>query len=362
MAWARFTSPVRRGGGGNSSESVGIRMKKVLKQFRHLLEYAVVLSFYGLIRILPRSGVRVLAHICAWCMARMPSAYKICEANIRVAFPEWDAARVHAVAKAGLFNISLNFLEFVWMTGKPRRIERVCVLPEPVKAELEDYVARGVRIIFVNPHLGSWEASGLMAPYYADVRMVAIAKPVRNPYINRLLNRGNREKERGLRIVFARGAMRAAVKALREGLSIGTLIDQNTRVRDGGEFVHFFGLPAPSSKAPAVLMRYCKTNHIPAVIVYGTSVRDENNRIVAHSATLSRPFEEYPDDTAVIEELMRLSERYIRQYPEQYVWFYKRFSYIPRDADDALRQRYPWYSEVASPSFYNATLRRRKGQ
>jgi len=27
-----------------------------------------------------------------------------------------------------------------------------------------------------------------------------------------------------------------------------------------------------------------------------------------------------------------------------------------------LKRRYPWYSEVASLSFYDSTLRRRKGQ
>ncbi len=334
-------------------------MKNFFKHIRYLLEYFLALFFYLLVRILPRWGVRWVARLGAWYMRLMPSALKICEANIRVAFPDWEDAQVRRTARESLFNIALNFLEFVWMTGRPKRIEAVCVLPEPTLSELKDYVSRQVRIIFVNPHLGSWEASGLMAPYYAGVNMVAIAKPVRNPYVNRLVNRGNREKSRGLRIVFARGAMRAATRALHDGLGVGTLIDQNTRVRDGGAFVNFFGLPAPSSKAPAVLMRYCRANHIPAVIIYGTSVR-EGDKIVAHSAHLSKPFDEYADDAAVIDDLMKISEDFIRRYPEQYVWFYKRFCYIPADASPELRARYPWYGEIAKPSFYDSKLRRPK--
>ena len=70
--------------------------------------------------------------------------------------------------------------------------------------------------------------------------------------IGRWLSRsGNREKVRGLEIIFSSGAIRAATKALRDGRGVGTLIDQNTRVRDGGSFVNFFGLPVSSSTAPA---------------------------------------------------------------------------------------------------------------
>ena len=195
-----------------------------------------------------------------------------------------------------------------------------------------------------------------MAPFYAGVDMVAIAKPVRNPYLNRLLNRGNREQVTGLEIIFSRGAIRAALKALREGRGVGTLIDQNTRVRDGGEFVNFFGLPVPSSTAPANLKSYCDAHGIPAVIIYGTSVRHPDGRIVAHSRRLSKPFQEYANAAEVLQELMQISEEYIRRYPEQYLWWYHRFQYIPPDCPPELRARYPFYAGVAKPGFFRRNV------
>ena len=57
---------------------------------------------------------------------------------------------------------------------------------------------------------------------------------------------------------------------------------------------------------------------------------------------------------------MRISENFIRRYPEQYVWYYKRFYYIPREADETLRSRYPWYSIAAPPTFYDNTERRKQ--
>ena len=186
--------------------------------------------------------------------------------------------------------------------------------------------------------------------------MVAIAKPVSNPYLNRLLNKLGREQEDGLQIIQTKGAMRACLKALHNGFGVGTLIDQNTRVRNGGVFVNFFGLPVPSSSAPAVLKVYCDKNSIPAVIIYGTSVRHENGVITAHAEKLSKPFEEYKDEKEVLQELMDISQEYIRRYPEHYLWLYKRFQHIPRGCDPELRKRYPYYAKDASDNFYRKIL------
>ena len=132
-----------------------------------------------------------------------------------------------------------NLLEFFWIGGNHRRIERCYLLPEDIVQRLKAHAAAGERIIFVNPHLGSWEASGTMAPYYAGIKMAAIAKPTKNPYLYKLINAGGRERTNGLEVIFSRGAIRASISALRSGKGLGTLIDQNTRVRDGGVFADF---------------------------------------------------------------------------------------------------------------------------
>lgn len=322
-----------------------------MKKLRHLLEYAAVHSCYRLIRMLPHRGIALLSRLVGTGMWFFPPFRKLIRANIRAAMPEKTAVEIDTIGRKSCSNVLNNLLEFIWLTGIPERIRRCYVLPEEITNRLRAHVAAGERIIFVNPHLGSWEASGLMAPFYAGVEMVAIAKPVRNPYLNRFLNQGNREKEHGLRIIFAQGAIRAATRALREGLGVGTLIDQNTKIREGGEFVNFFGLPVPTSMAPAALKRYCDVHGIPAVIIYGSSLRMPDGTVRAHSEYLSKPFDQYPDEKAVVEELMAISEKYIRQYPDQYLWLYKRFLNMPRDLDPEKRARYPFYAKVASDSF-----------
>lgn len=331
-----------------------------MKKIRYFLVYIIVRIALEIVRLMPHCAVKALAAVCGWGMSICPQTRKIACANIKVAFPDMTAREIKRIAGKSFFNVVFNMCEFLWMSGNKRRIEKYTVIPEPVLSMLKQHVANNERIIFVNPHLGSWEGSGLMAPHYAGVKMVAIAKPVSNPYLNRLLNKLGREQEEGLKIIQTKGAMRACLKALHDGFGVGTLIDQNTRVRNGGVFVNFFGLPVPSSSSPAVLKAYCDKNSIPAVIIYGTSVRHENGVITAHAEKLSRPFNEYKDEKEVLQELMDISQEYITRYPEHYLWLYKRFHFIPRDCPENIRRRYPYYAVEASDNFYRKTTASRQ--
>ena len=327
-------------------------MKHFLLDVRYRMEYLAVVCLCGVIRILPRCSLKGLARPAAFFIRCIPSARHLVLENLKAAFPEMDEKERVRIMRASFLHMIWNLLEFFWIGGDPARIRKCYYLPADITERLKGHVAAGERIIFVNPHLGSWEASGVMAPFYAGVDMVAIAKPMRNPYLNRLQNSGRRERTAGLEIIFSRGAMRASLKALRQGRGVGTLIDQNTRVRDGGVFVDFFGLPVPSSAAPAALKRYCDMHKLPAVIVYGTSLRLADGRNTAHSAYLPKPFAEYADDREVLQELMKISEKFIRMHPEQYLWFYKRFQYIPPDCPADVRSRYPDYAAEPRPSFF----------
>ena len=141
------------------------------------------------------------------------------------------------------------------MSNSSRRIKRCLKFDSESKIVLGNCLANDERIVFVNPHLGSWEASALSVPFFCQDKIAAVANPLRNPYLNKFFNSGNRKQVSGFEVIFSRGAVRASLKALRRGFNIGILIDQNTKVREGGTFVNFFNLPVPCSKSPAEFYR-----------------------------------------------------------------------------------------------------------
>ena len=328
-----------------------------MPRLRYQMEYAGVRLLAGAIRRMPYSWISPMARCAGYLVLPVYPLPRLVKANLRAAMPELPPREVNRICRESFYHLFRNMFEFVWLRGDPERVRRCYHLPEPIVEKLKRHIAAGERIIFINPHLGSWEASGVMAPFYTGMDMAAIAKPVRNPYLNRMLNTEGREKIKGLRIIFSSGAARTAIKLMRQGESLGTLIDQNTRVRDGGSFVNFFGLPVSSSTAPAHLMKYCIAHEIPAVIIYGTSVRHEDGRVHAHSAYLPKPFSESGDETEVLQDLMNISEEYIRRYPDQYLWFYRRFQNIEPTCPEELKKRYPYYSKVVGPHFYRKTSR-----
>lgn len=328
-------------------------MKKSFEKVIYLFEYVWAASMMWSVRhLLPYRCISPLARCAAFAMRAARPFNKLIEANIRAAMPELPEREVVRIRRASYYHMVRNLVEFVWLNSDPKRISRCYYPPPRIVDMVMGHLRAGERVIFINPHLGSWEASGVMMPFYSGMDMAAIAKPVHNPYLNKLLNSGGREKLKGLHIIFSRGAARAAVKLLRQGFSLGTLIDQNTRVRDGGKFLTFFGLPVASSVSPAVLKRYCDARGIPSVIIFGASLRMPDGRVHAFCEELSKPFDAYPDDCAVIQEVMNISERYIRAYPEQYLWLYKRFQHIPPDCPEELRKRYPYYAKVPGPAFF----------
>ena len=333
----------------------------MLKKLRYLAEYCIILSFYLPLRFMPWQLMRCTAWGIGAVMNMLPGLRNLVRANIHAAMPELPPDEVNRIARSSFDHLIWNLLEYFWCIGNDKRIRRCCCVEEKSLELCQKTVREKKQFIFVTPHLGSWEVSGLMAPFYTGLRLAAIAKPVRNPYLNKLLNSGGRESTKGIKIIFSQGAIRASLQALREGWSIGTLIDQNTRLRDGGVFVDFFGLPVPSSTAPAVLQNYCNQKNIPCQIIFACSLRNSENKLVGRAWTLDKPFEEYSSPGEVLQELMKKSEDLIRKNPEQYLWMYRRFRYIPEDATPEQLSRYPWYAKRPSPKFYTKVKKSSSG-
>ena len=156
----------------------------------------------------------------------------------------------------------------------------------------------------------------------------------------------NRSSE-GSIVIPAKGAVKGMMKALSDGNIVVTLIDQNTRARDGGVWTNFFGMPVPASRAPAMFARKRKCE-----IAIGGCVR-VGRKYKTFTEELPKSINEYDSDVELMQHLMDAHERIIRKYPEQYLWMYKRFQHIPETANTDTIKKYPFYSEMVKPRFYS---------
>ncbi len=318
----------------------------MLKALKVLPFYIPIWIFSHIIKIMPRPVLDFTAELSGRIMYMVPMFRKIVIANISVAFPEYDRKKVKHMAQRSFTNLVRTLLEFFWFSNSEERLNRYVLLAPEAYEMLNRHIQANENIIFVTPHLGNWEATGLKVAISGGLDFAVVVRPPRYEWLNKLI-----KAERGSfgnDIIEAKGAGRAMFKALKAGKSMATLIDQNTRVRDGGVFVDFFGLPVPSSRAPAV---FAARNPKVQLYVAG-GVRLPDKRIQTFFEALPKPQSEYSDDQEMIQDLMTITEKYIRKNPDQYLWFYKRFQYIPRDATEELKSKFPYYAATAPDKFY----------
>jgi KDO2-lipid IV(A) lauroyltransferase len=193
-------------------------------------------------------------------------------------------------------------------------------------------------LIVVTGHLGNWELLGQVAALRKP-GVVCVAAPLENPWLDALLSRTR--SRTGQRIIPRQGAVRGLLRALKDGGTIGLLLDQNTTPREGGAFVDFFGLPAPISLAAATLAMRLDTDIVPGFCIHagdGSYVCFALDPIPASRAGTAE---------AVTAGIAQAFETAIRRHPGQWLWMYRRWKYVPPDAD---RARFPRYARPIRPA------------
>ncbi len=263
---------------------------------------------------------------------------RVALANLRIAFPDWSPARQYRVFRSAAVHLLRTPLEVLWYGNTPEALRRNLCFETPEWEAVRSLAKSGRPCIFLTAHLGNWELLG-HAACLAGIPLCAVARRIRNPWVDRLVTRSR--TAHGLQIIPEKGAAKKLLRALRNGRHAGILMDQNIRIRRGGVFVDFFGLPAPTTRAPAALARKLDAHVLAAALV-----RDE--RTGGYSFVLE-PLEQsaadFSDDISLTQAMLRLNERLIRRFPEQYLWHYERWRYIPGDASPELRARFPFYAK-----------------
>ncbi len=287
--------------------------------------------------LLPHRSLRGLSALFGLAWWSAPRPRRIILANLAVAFPEKTPDERRTVGRASCRNIALTFLEFLWFARHPHRLKAKVDMATPEAQAILAEAGSGSGGVFLSPHLGNWELSAQIVAANG-VPMTAVAAKVKSPLMSRIVTRAR--EFHGIRIIQEHGAARGMLQSVREGRPVGLLIDQNTRVREGGVFIPFFGLPATTSRAPAAFARRMK---LPVTV--GALVRVDG-RLTMCRETLPKPVAEYADDLELTRDLLALHERLIRRFPGQYLWMYERWRYMPAGTPPEAQARFPFYAKL----------------
>ena len=191
-------------------------------------------------------------------------------------------------------------------------------------AEGKAFLQANKPAVTVSGHIGCWEIMSQLA-FLEGHLMMSVAKDIGTSGMTKLLMKARRSI--GQEIVPADGAFRPLMKGLKEGKSLGLLVDQVVKTEDGGIWVRFFGRPIPVSAAPAF---FAAKGKVPLIVAWSRPLKDGRYRceaISSYSAAEAR------DVWGMTQRCLSDLERVIRRHPSCWVLNYNYFRKTPKAAE-----------------------------
>ncbi len=320
------------------------------KRIRHPFEYAAVLAVRAVVRAMPLGFIAFVGRMGGSLMFMLPPFRRLVCANLRVAFPEKPEEEIRGIGLESLRNMSRTVLELFWFSGRQEYLHRI-TSDNHLCVDLTRKSMGNGGLIWISPHIGNWELAAFNVSHGTKIPFAVVARAQENPFINKLIVESR--SSGGDRVIFEKGAVKGMIKAIKDGCFLATLIDQNTKARDGGVFVDFFGLPVPTSRSIAFFARRMNVN-----LAVGGCLRDGRGYRM-FCVELPRRIAEYVSDEELVQDIMKITEGVVRRHPEQYLWLYKRWQYIPADAPEELACKFPYYAGRAAPRFYDNAAKKK---
>lgn len=290
---------------------------------RQHAEAATVSTMATLARWLPRKGLLAVGSAFGWLMYLLDRRHReITLRNLRLAYGDLlTAGEQRRIARGCWMHFSrigfdtLNFPKFSAASiGTVVRYEGL----EHIRAAY----ARGKGVLLFSAHYGHWELVALMQGYL-DLPLVLITRPLDNPVLEKRLARLRAVS--GNVIIHRRGAVREMVKAIRRGMGVAIVIDQDARRR--GIFVPFFG--RPSSTTPTLAAMALKTG--AAVVPVFSVPQPDGSYAVTYEREID--IEDTGDREADVYRITAhctaIIERWVRKHPDVWLWMHRRWKTIP---------------------------------
>lgn len=242
--------------------------------------------------------------------------------NLSQAFKsEKTAPEIYYIAKKVFFNIGKSAAEFISFPKiNKHNIDRF------VKAAGLEKLDRALQdkkgVIMLSCHLGNWELS---AAYFGlkGYCLSAIARPLRYEKFDKLVNSYRISK--GVRIIHRDNSFKKILLLLKANEIVGILPDQDIDAIDG-VFVKFFGRDAYTPKGPVVL---AMVSGAPILPVFCIRKNGAHNLIVEDPIKLQISGDREKDIIVNTQKWTDIIEKYIREYPEQWVWMHRRWKTQP---------------------------------
>jgi len=254
----------------------------------------------------------------------LTGTHKTVTRNLRIAFPDMDAAERDRLAVEQWEQTGRTFAELAVMDRLTPESGRIDIVGLERLHAVRD---SGKPVVLISGHLANFEvmAAVIMA---AGVPCQVTYRAANNPYVDALI-RQSRERY-GIKLFAPKGdGTRELMAGMKRGESIALLVDQ--KYSQGPE-VEFFGQPVNASPGAARMALKFGTVMQPLSVVRLPGVRF---RVTAHGPiAVPDTGDKAADVLAGVQAANRFVEDRVREHPVDWFWVHKRW---PPQVYEALR-------------------------
>ncbi len=288
------------------------------------LEYAAARSVLTGLRLLPRP----LAVAAGLRMGRL--AYKVGgrlqrtgSRNLELAFPHLGPQERERILRGCFLNLGRLLGEVSHFPRATREGLQQLIECEGLE-HLEAAQAEGRGVILFTGHLGAWELSSFALSAFG-YPMSFLVRRIDNPLIEQLIDKTRTRF--GNRSIDKRAAARPMLRTLHAGGTLGILVDLNTQPHEG-IFVDYFGIPASTTVGLSSIALRTGAAVLPIFVPWDA----ERQRFLLRidpPLKIERTGDE-PEDVRRLTALFTyVIEKYVRRYPDQWLWIHKRWNTRP---------------------------------
>lgn len=282
---------------------------------------ALAVGFLRLLALLPWRAIQGLGSLLGALFYWLPSrARAVVRINLAHCFPELNEAERNALAKRTLRSIGKTFTESacIWLWS-PERILRKVRQVEGLEV-LQQAVASGKGAVGITSHLGNWEM--LAHVYCAHAKPIFLYRPPKLKALDNLLV--ERRTQMGNRIAAStKQGILSVIKEVRRGGAAGIPADPEPSL-GSGLFVPFLGTQALTSKFVHAMI---KGRQAEAFFLHALRLPDGSGFKVIIEPVPEAMYSE--DEHTAVAAQSEVIGRYVRAYPDQYMWTMKRFKQRP---------------------------------
>lgn len=293
------------------------------RRFYGKMGWFPIRMFIFILRLLPLKCLYIVGEKTAqlvFCVLRRRR--NITVENLRLAFGEEKSEEeILEIYRSTIRNIGKGGVELL---AYPRLHDRC--FDEMISIEgrenLDEALKLGKGVVAVSAHLGNFSFLAIGLARLGYPFSVVFRHPRQEGLARRLLDLANKA---GVRIIPdkpPRVCVEQSLKCLKENGILFLLTDLNVS-SGGGVYVDFFGRMVPTFKGPVVLAMRTGAPILPIFIV-----REDGERhriIIDLPVNLEQTGDMDKDTFTNLTKLSKISESYIRKYPDQWWWIHRRW-------------------------------------